>query len=383
MPPQDLPLDGVLVVALEQAVAAPLASRHLAELGARVLKIERPDGGDFARAYDDVVDGMASHFIWLNRSKESVVLDLKTPAGIDALHALLGWADVFLQNLAPGATARLGLDADTLTGRYPRLVVCDLSGYGAGGPLSGKRAYDLLVQAEAGLVAVTGSPEQPAKAGSPVADLATGLYAAQGILAALLQRHRTGRGGAVSVAMFDAVTEFMGHAVISTRHTGRLPERAGLGHAAIVPYDAYPTRDGQVVLGVQNDREWARLATEVLDCQELATHPDYATNVARVRNRSAVDAIIADALAQLSLAEATGRLDRAGIANARLSSVQDLIDHPQLSARDRWRDVDSPVGPVRVSLPPVDIAGLEPRLGPVPALGAHTDAVLREFGVGP
>jgi len=376
-----LPLEGVLVVALEQAVAAPFATRHLADMGARVLKVERPDGGDFARDYDSAVRGMASHFVWLNRSKESVALDLKTDAGRDALHLMLGRADVFVQNLAPGATGRLGLDAASLTARYPRLVVCDMSGYGSSGPYKDKRAYDLLVQSEAGLVSVTGSPQQPAKAGSPVADIAAGLYAYSGVLAALLQRTRTGRGTALEVSMFDAIAEFMGPALYYTQHTGAVPQRAGLSHPTIAPYDAYATSDGgEVVLGVQNDREWVRFASFVLERPDLATDPAFATNQARVRNRPAVDAAVAAALATRTLSEALGLLDRHNIANARVSSVQDLVDHPQLAARGRWREVGSPVGSLLTLLPVTTLGGAEPRMDAVPALGEHTASVLLEMG---
>src|SRR3954468_22773100 len=288
----------MLVVAFEQAVAAPLASRHLADLGARVVKLERVDGGDFARSYDHAVRGLASHFVWLNRGKESVALDLKTPAGRDVLSRLLALADVFLHNLGPGAVERLGFAADALRARHPRLVVCTMSGYGSTGPYRDKRAYDLLVQSEAGLVAVTGTPEHPAKAGIPVADIAAGMYAFGNVLAALIHRERTGEGSAFEVTMFDALVEWMGHPVLATDHTGEAPPRVGLSHPVIAPYDAYPTADGhEVVIGIQNDREWVRLATDVIGRPELADHPDFATNIARVRNRAAVDAAVGEALA--------------------------------------------------------------------------------------
>ncbi|MBV9291057.1 MAG: CoA transferase, partial [Frankiales bacterium] len=289
-----LPLDGFLVVALEQAVAAPLASRHLADLGARVVKLERVDGGDFARSYDHAVRGLASHFVWLNRGKESVAVDLKDPTGRDILGRLIARADVFLHNLGPGAVDRLGFPAADLRARHPRLVVCAMSGYGSTGPYRDKRAYDLLVQSEAGLVAVTGTPQHPAKAGIPVADIASGMYAFSTTLAALLHRERTGAGTAFEVTMFDALVEWMGHPIYATDHSGEPPPRAGLSHPVIAPYDAYPTADGhEVVVGVQNDREWARLATQVLERPELAVDEDFRTNVARVRNRAAVDAAVA------------------------------------------------------------------------------------------
>ncbi|HET6818001.1 MAG TPA: CaiB/BaiF CoA-transferase family protein [Mycobacteriales bacterium] len=374
------PLDGILVVALEQAVAAPLASRHLADLGARVVKLERTDGGDFARSYDHAVRGLASHFVWLNRGKESVALDLKTDDGREILRRLLERADVFLHNLGPGAVERLGFGAEELRRRHPRLVVCTMSGYGSTGPFRDKRAYDLLVQSEAGLVAVTGTPEHPAKAGIPVADIASGMYAFSNILAALLHRERFGEGAAFEVTMLDALVEWMGHPLHVAEHTGEDPPRAGLSHPVIAPYDAYPTADGhEVVIGIQNDREWVRLAGEVLGRPELATHPDYATNVARVRNREAVDAAVAEAIAKLSIEDAIGALDDARIASARLNAVSEVLDHPQLAARDRWRETSTPVGVVRALRSAIEPVGESP-MGPVPALGEHTDRVLHELG---
>jgi itaconate CoA-transferase len=376
-----LPLDGMLVVALEQAVAAPLASRHLADLGARVVKLERVDGGDFARSYDHAVRGLASHFVWLNRGKESVAVDLKDPAGRDILARLVARADVFLHNLGPGAVDRLGFAAADLRARHPRLVVCAMSGYGSTGPYRDKRAYDLLVQSEAGLVAVTGTPDQPAKAGIPVADIASGMYAFSTTLAALLHRERTGEGTAFEVTMFDALVEWMGHPIYATDHSGEPPPRAGLSHPVIAPYDAYPTADGhEVVVGVQNDREWARLATQVLERPELAVDEDFRTNVARVRNRAAVDAAVAECLARLSAAEAVRRLDAAHIASARLNAVDEVLAHPQLVARDRWRTVATPAGEVRAIRSAVEPVGESPML-PVPALGADTDRVLAELGL--
>jgi crotonobetainyl-CoA:carnitine CoA-transferase CaiB-like acyl-CoA transferase len=376
-----LPLDGMLVVSVEQAVSAPLATRQLADLGARVVKIERPDGGDFARGYDRSVKGMASHFVWLNRSKESVAVDFTSAAGREVVERLVARADVFVQNLAPGAAARRGLDAAALTQRYPRLVAVDLSGYGPAGPFRDKRAYDLLVQSEAGLVSVTGTPEAPAKAGIPIADIAAGMYIFSGVLAALLRRERGGGGAALDVSMFDTVVEWMGHQVQHTLHTGEQPPRMGVSHPAIAPYNRYPTADGdEVMLGIQNDREWRRLAADLLGNPELGTAPAYATNVARTANRDAVDALVGAATAKLTAADLVTLLDDAGIANARLNEVPQVVAHPQLVARDRWREVDSPVGPLRTPLPPITFPTDPPRLDPVPALGEHTDAVLTELG---
>ncbi|MGW4687431.1 CaiB/BaiF CoA transferase family protein [Streptomyces sp. NPDC004244] len=381
--PEPLPLDGITVVAVEQAVSAPFATRQLADLGARVIKVERPDGGDFARAYDTAAHGLASHFVWANRGKESIALDLKDPRGLEVLHGLLDGADVFVQNLAQGAAARLGLDSAALCGRYPRLVAVDVSGYGAEGPYAHKRAYDMLVQCEAGLVSVTGTPEQPVKAGVPAADIAAAMYAFSGVLAALVRRGVTGRGGRVEVSMLDALAEWMGHPLHHTMHAGRQPDRTGLAHAVIAPYDAYATADGdRVLLSVQNDREWRRLAEQVLQRPELAEDPAFATNAARTRGREETDAVVARALSRLDADEAIGRLEAAGIACARLNSVAQLSEHPQLTARDRWRQVDSPVGPLRALLPPIGLpGGPAPHMGAVPALGEHTEALLRALGM--
>ncbi|MEU6081099.1 CaiB/BaiF CoA-transferase family protein [Streptomyces sp. NPDC047108] len=381
--PQPLPLDGITVVAVEQAVSAPFATRQLADLGARVIKVERPDGGDFARAYDTAVHGLASHFVWANRGKESIALDLKDERGLNILRSLLADADAFVQNLAQGAAARLGLDAASLCARHPRLVAVDVSGYGPDGPYAHKRAYDMLVQCEAGLVSVTGTPEQPVKAGIPAADIAAAMYAFSGVLAALLRRGTTGRGGPVEVSMFDALAEWMGHPLYFGMYGGRPPARTGVAHAVIAPYDAYPTADGPLVLlSVQNDREWARLAQQVLERPELAEHPDFATNVARTRNRSGTDAAVGEALARLTAQEAIGRLERAGIACARLNGVAELAGHPQLAARNRWQETGSPAGPLKTLVPPITLPGGEdPREGGVPGLGEHTDALLRALGM--
>ncbi|MGV9274681.1 CaiB/BaiF CoA transferase family protein [Streptomyces griseosporeus] len=378
-----LPLEGITVVTVEQAVAAPFATRQLADLGARVIKVERVDGGDFARGYDTAARGLASHFVWCNRGKESVALDLKDPRGLDVVRRLVADADVFVQNLAQGAAARLGLDAATLCAAHPRLVAVDISGYGAGGPYAEKRAYDMLVQCEAGLVSVTGTPEQPVKAGIPAADIAAGMYAFSGVLAALVRRGATGRGGPVEVSMLEALAEWMGHPLHHALHGGTAPERTGLAHAVIAPYDAYPTADGgRVLLSVQNDREWRRLAEQVLGRPELGEDPAFATNAARVAHRARTDALVGQALGGLDADEAVRRLEAAGIACARLRDVHELAGHPQLAARERWREVGSPVGPLRALLPPVTLpGGEEPRMGDVPALGEHTGAVLRAVGM--
>ncbi|MEU8522557.1 CaiB/BaiF CoA-transferase family protein [Streptomyces sp. NBC_01216] len=383
MSTQPLPLEGITVVAVEQAVAAPFATRQLADLGARVVKIERPDGGDFARAYDTAARGLASHFVWCNRGKESVAVDLKDPRGLALVRRLVADADVFVQNLAQGAAARLGLDAATLCAAHPRLVAVDVSGYGPGGPYARKRAYDMLVQCEAGLVSVTGTEERPVKSGIPAADIAAGMYTYTGVLAALVRRGTTGRGGPVEVSLLDALAEWMGHPLHYSMHGGEPPARTGLAHAVIAPYDAYPTADGsRVLLSVQNDREWRRLAERVLGRPELADHPEFATNTARVAGRDRTDSAVAEALAPLTATEALERLEAAGIACARLNTVTDLADHPQLAARDRWRAVDSPVGPLRSLLPPVTFPdGPDPRMERVPALGEHTAKVLGELGV--
>ncbi|MFP3990273.1 CaiB/BaiF CoA-transferase family protein [Streptomyces sp. E11-3] len=380
---QPLPLDGITVVAVEQAVSAPFATRQLADLGARVIKVERPDGGDFARGYDTAARGLASHFVWANRGKESLAVDLKDPRGLAAVQRLIADADVFVQNLAQGAAARLGLDAATLCARHPRLVAVDISGYGAGGPYADKRAYDMLVQCEAGLVSVTGTPEQPVKAGIPAADIAAAMYAYSGVLAALLRRATTGVGGPLEISMLEALAEWMGHPLHHAMHGGTAPARAGLAHAVIAPYDAYPTADGaRVLLSVQNDREWRRLAEQVIGRPELADDPVYATNAARTAHRERTDALVAKALVELDADEALRRLEGAGIACARLRDVHEVAAHPQLAARARWRDVDSPVGPLRGMLPPVTMPGtVEPAMGAVPALGEHTGAVLRAVGM--
>jgi len=375
------PLAGITVVSLEQAVAAPFATRQLADLGARVIKIERPEAGDFARDYDRSVLGQSSYFVWLNRGKESVELDVKRPRGQHVLAALLDRADVFVQNLAPGAAARLGLSPGALRARHPRLICCSISGYGPDGPYAGKKAYDLLVQCEAGLLSVTGTPETPAKAGISVADIAAGMYAYSGVLTALYEREKTGSGSTVEVAMLDALGEWMTQPYLYSVYGGQPPLRTGARHASISPYGPYQTGDGQVFLGLQNEREWAVLCREILHQPELTTDPRFATNTDRVANDDELTPLIQTALATMSADEVAGMLDAAGIANARLRTPAEVAAHPQLTARDRWRDVETPAGPVRALLPPVTLPGREPAMSAVPALGAHTRSVLSELGL--
>lgn len=374
------PLEGVLVVALEQAVSAPLGTRTLADLGARVIKVENPEGGDFTRNFDDVVHGMAAHFVWLNRGKESVALDLTRPEGRAALHALLGRADVLVSNLGPGATGRLGIGADDLAERHPHLIGVEISGYGKGGPLSGKRAYDLLVQSEAGACAITGRPGEPAKPGPPYADTSTGLYAAIAVLSALAERAVTGKGRQIEISMFDVVAELMGYPLTWTRYTGTDQQPVGMASPAVAPYGAYPTSDGRVVvLGTTNDNEWQRLARQMLGRDDLAADPGYARNDDRVRRRGELDEILAAWCEERTLAEVQDAADAAGIGNAVYRTPIEVINHPHLAARDRWREVQTPVGPVLGLLPPMLFDGEALPAGPVPALGEHTDAVLAEF----
>ena len=373
------PLDGLLVVALEQAVAAPFATRQLADLGARVIKIERAGAGDFARGYDTSVLGQASYFVWLNRGKESVELDVKSDEGRAVMAALLARADVFVQNLAPGAAERLGLDAASLLTRHRRLICCSVSGYGPDGPYAGKKAYDLLVQCEAGLLSVTGTPDVPCKAGISVADIAAGMYAYTGVLTALYERERTGRGSSFTVSLLDALGEWMTQPYLYTVYGGREPRRTGARHASISPYGPYQARGGEVFIGLQNEREWAVLCDKVLARSDLITDERFTTNPDRVKHDDELTAIIEDVLASMTPDEVVARLDAAGIASARLRTPAEFAAHPQLAARDRWREADTPGGLVRTLLPPVTVPGREPALGAVPALGQHTEAVLAEF----
>jgi itaconate CoA-transferase len=376
---QALPLAGILVVALEQAVAAPFATRQLADLGARVIKIERPGTGDFARGYDRSVLGQSSYFVWLNRGKESVQLDVASTGGQAALAAWLARADVFVQNLAPGAAERLGLGAGRLRGRHPRLICCSVSGYGPDGPYQHKKAYDLLVQCEAGLLSVTGTPAEPCKAGISVADIAAGMYAYSGILTALYQRERTGQGASFDVALLDALGEWMSQPYYYAVYGGQEARRTGARHASISPYGPYSARGGQVFLGLQNDREWAVLCEQVLGRPDLVTDERFGTNPDRVAHDGELTLIIEAAFGSMTPDEVVARLDEAGIASARLRTTAEYASHPQLAARNRWREVDTPAGPVRALLPPVSMHGREAAMGAVPALGQHTGSVLAEL----
>ena len=377
------PLAGITVVALEQAVAAPLATRHLADLGARVIKIERPDGGDFARHYDAAVKGLSSYFVWLNRSKQSLTLDLKRPEAMEVLARLLARADVFVQNLAPGAADRLGLAPAALRDRHPRLIVCTVSGYGAAGPYAAKKAYDLLVQSEVGLVSITGTPDAAAKAGISAADIAAGMYAYSGILTALVARAATGRGATIDVSLFDALGEWMAQPAYYTMYGGAPPPRSGAAHATIAPYGPVRAADGEIVVAVQNAREWTRFCAGVLGWPELEDDDRFRTNALRVKNRDALHVVIESTLGPLPIADIVARLERAGIAYARVNGVAGFVEHPQLVARDVWRDVDSPAGAIRALRPPVRMDGVEPVMRAVPALGEHTTAILEELGIAP
>jgi crotonobetainyl-CoA:carnitine CoA-transferase CaiB-like acyl-CoA transferase len=379
-----LPLAGITVIAMEQAVSAPMCTRVLADFGARVIKIENPKGGDFARDYDDVVNGMAAHFVWANRGKESVTLNLKSPAGMDVLHRLLAGADAFVSNLAPGATARLGLGPADLRAKHPQVIPVEIDGYGPGGPLSEKRAYDLLVQAESGSCAATGYPGMPAKPGAPVADITTGLYSALSIMALLLGRARTGAAEAapaVAVSLFDTMTDIMGYQLTYTQHSGIDQEPLGMSSPAVAPYGSFGTRDGQtVVLGTTNDREWQRLAREIIERPDLADDLRFATNPQRCANRDELNAAIGSWCAQHDLDDIQRIADAAGIGNSRYNKPSEVIAHPHLKARDRWRQVGTPEGQIAALLPPPVISGLELGMGAVPGLGEHTDGVLRELG---
>jgi itaconate CoA-transferase len=376
-----LPLEGITVISLEQAVAAPFTTRQLADLGARVIKVERPGSGDFARSYDATVKGLSSHFVWLNRSKESLTLDLKKEGAREVLGRLLERADIFIQNLAPGAAGRLGFEAEALHQRHPRLIVCDLSGYGSSGPYRDKKAYDLLVQCEAGLVSITGTPETPSKVGIAVADIAAGMYAYSGILAALLRRERTGEGATLEVSLFEALGEWMGFPAYYAMYGGKEPPRSGARHASIAPYGPFACGDGeQIFFGVQNESEWERFCENVLEQPALARDQRFDSNSERVANRDALHREIETILDGLSAEEARERLEEAQIANARLRTVRDFIEHPQLKARGGWREVGSPVGSLSALLPPVKMNGTEPVMAPIPGVGEHTDTILAELG---
>jgi itaconate CoA-transferase len=374
------PLDGVTVVTLEQAVAAPFATRQLADLGARVIKIERRDGGDFARGYDSAVKGLSAHFVWLNRSKESVTLDLKHPAAKDILHRLMSRADIFVQNLAPGATERLGLSATALRGVNPRLIVCNVSGYGTSGPYASKKAYDLLIQSEVGVVSITGTEETPSRVGISIADIAAGMYAYTGVLTALIQRHSTGEGTTIDVSLFDALAEWMGFPAYYAAYTGKDIRRSGPNHISIAPYGPFRASDGHIFLSIQNVREWERFCGDVLEQPGVATEERFRSNEVRVRHRDELKAIIEQVFVRLTLQEVERRLEAAQIANARMNSMTQFLEHPQLTARGRWTEIGSEAGPLRALPPPVAIEGVDPVMGDVPALGQHTGAVLAELG---
>jgi len=375
------PLNGVTVVALEHVIAGPFCTRQLADLGARVIKIERPGVGDPARAYDDRVHGMSSHFVWTNRSKESITLDLKQEAARRIVDQLLEHADVLVQNLAPGAAARMGYAYDALKDRYPRLIVCDISGYGADGPYRDKKAYDLLIQSESGLLSVTGSPETPSKAGCSIADIASGMYAYTNILAALIRRGRTGTGCRIDISMLESMAEWMSFPLYYAYDGAEPPVRAGASHATIYPYGPFPAGDGKLVmLGLQNEREWAVFCEKVLRRPELATDPRFSSGPKRSAARKELFDLIAQAFSALTAAQIVERLDTAQIGNARMNDMREVWEHAQLAARQRWRDVASPAGPIKAMLPPGVPEDFDPRMDPIPAIGQHTEAILGELG---
>lgn len=376
------PLDGITVVSLEHAIAAPFCTRQLADMGARVIKIERPQVGDFARGYDERVRGMASHFVWTNRSKESLTLDIKQPRAREVLQTLLKEADVLVQNLAPGAAARMGLDFETLHAVNERLIVCDISGYGQGGPYETKKAYDLLIQSESGFLSVTGSPGAPAKAGCSIADIAAGMYAYSGILNALLLRARTGRGSRIDVSMLESMVEWMGFPLYYAFEGAKPPQPTGASHATIFPYGPFAVGDGNtVMLGLQNEREWAVFCEKVLLDKSIAADPDFISNPKRVENRERLRTLITQAFSGLTITEVIERLENAQIANARVNDMKDVWDHPQLAARGRWGSVPSPAGTLPALLPPGSNSDFDARMEAVPALGEHTDKILMELGI--
>lgn len=376
-----LPLDGITVVSFEQAVAAPFATRQLADLGARVIKVERPDGGDFARGYDRAVDGLASYFVWLNRSKESLAVDLKRAEGLEIAHALVHASDVFVQNLAPGAVERLGLSAGTIRANDPGKIYCSISGYGEDGPWAERKAYDMLVQAETGLVSVTGNRSGLARSGISLADIAAGMYAYSGVLAALVRKSRTGSGSTIEVSLFDALTEWMSQPAYFAAYSGSQPLAIGVEHATICPYAAYSTNDGAgILLAVQNEREWGRLCSHLLGDPSLAMDPRFSDNAVRVQHREVVNGLISDRLSQLTYAQAAALLDRIGIANGKVNSVLEAVEHPVLTERDRRREVATERGPITATLPPGLPIDIEARMDAVPTLGEHSRSLLRELG---
>ncbi|AEG92756.1 CaiB/BaiF CoA transferase family protein [Ramlibacter tataouinensis] len=377
------PLDGITVVSLEHAIAAPFCTRQLADLGARVIKVERPGGGDFARDYDQRTKGLASHFVWVNRSKESLTLDLKQPAALAALKQLVGRADVLVQNLAPGAAARMGLSYAELSPQHPGLIVCDISGYGGDGPYRDKKAYDLLIQSEAGFLSVTGTPEEPCKSGNSIADIAAGMYAYTSVLAALLQRGRTGRGSHIDVSMLESLAEWMGFPLYYAYEGAPPPPRSAASHATIYPYGPFAAGDGgTVMLGLQNEREWKLFCDKVLLQPALADDPRFSSNARRNEHREALKALILEAFGGMTAAQVIARLDEAGIANARMNGMAEVWAHPQLAARGRLARVDSPAGPLAALLPPGVNSSFDYRMDAIPAVGQHTEAILRELGLG-
>ncbi len=376
------PLDGITVVSLEHAIAAPFCTRQLADMGARVIKVERPGVGDFARKYDERTRGMASHFVWTNRSKESLTLDLKHPDAMAALEKLLETADVLVQNLAPGAAARMGLSFEALHARFPRLIVCDISGYGEGGPYETKKAYDLLIQSESGFVSVTGSPDEPAKAGCSIADIAAGMYSYSGILNALLLRGKTGLGSHLDVSMLESMVEWMSFPMYYAFEGAAPPPRAGAAHATIYPYGPFPVGDGSnVMLGLQNEREWRVFCEKVLKQPALADEPDFSSNSLRVKNRDRLRGLIVGAFSKMTIDQVVQYLEDAQIANARVNEMKDVWAHPQLKARDRWTEVGSPVGALPALIPPATNNQFDARMDAIPGIGEHTYAILKELGV--
>lgn len=377
-----LPLEGITVISLEQAVAAPFASRQLADLGARVIKVERPEVGDFARNYDTTVHGQSSHFVWTNRSKESIAIDLKTEQGKEILKKLLKKADVFIQNLAPGAIERLGFDPEELTKKFPQLIICSISGYGNSGPYRDKKAYDLLIQCEAGLVSITGTEDTPSKAGISIADISAGMYAYSGILTALIQRQHTGKGSILNISMLEALGEWMGYPMYYAAYGGEEPPRTGASHATIYPYGPFRCGDGKsVFLGIQNEREWKRFCCEVLENPTLANDEKYDSNFKRNQHKEELKKLIENEFNNITTEILTSRLDHAQIANARLNDMSSFFNHPQLNSRNRWREVDTPNGPIKALLPPATISGIEPVMGAIPRVGEHTEKILEELNI--
>jgi itaconate CoA-transferase len=377
-----LPLEGITVVSLEHAIAAPFCTRQLADMGARVIKIERPGVGDFARKYDERTRGMASHFVWTNRSKESLTLDLKHADAGPVLEQLLAQADVLVQNLAPGAAARMGLSFDALHAKFPKLIVCDISGYGEGGPYETKKAYDLLIQSESGFVSVTGSADEPSKAGCSIADISAGSYAYSSILNALLLRHKTGLGSHLDVSMLESMVEWMSFPMYYAFEGAAPPPRAGASHATIYPYGPFPVGDGNtIMLGLQNEREWVIFCEKVIEQKALAIDPEFDNNTKRTANRARLRAVIVELFSKMTIAQVEQKLEEAQIANARVNEMKDVWAHPQLKARNRWTEVQSPVGLLPALLPPATNNQFDARMDPIPGIGEHTRAILKELGV--